>query len=126
MHFLPHSFLTRRSSELREPAGGLGNHRQAHARARDRRSEIESVGIVVRRDDGAQVAAVLDRGDRSDIGEDSRKHSGLPGALVDLEPVAAKLARSEEHTSELQSLMRISYAVFCLKKKNTKYYNTKK
>src|SRR3546814_7046937 len=30
------------------------------------------------------------------------------------------LTRSEEHTSELQSLMRISYAVFCLKKKNTK------
>src|SRR3546814_9732736 len=29
-------------------------------------------------------------------------------------------ARSEEHTSELQSLMRISYAVFCLKKKNAK------
>src|SRR3546814_9842317 len=28
-------------------------------------------------------------------------------------------ARSEEHTSELQSLMRISYAVFCLKKKNS-------
>src|SRR3546814_717413 len=31
----------------------------------------------------------------------------------------ADLFRSEEHTSELQSLMRISYAVFCLKKKNT-------
>src|SRR3546814_9247065 len=30
-------------------------------------------------------------------------------------------ARSEEHTSELQSLMRISYAVFCLKKKNKNY-----
>src|SRR3546814_1363539 len=30
----------------------------------------------------------------------------------------ARTARSEEHTSELQSLMRISYAVFCLKKKN--------
>src|SRR3546814_8080881 len=30
----------------------------------------------------------------------------------------ASSARSEEHTSELQSLMRISYAVFCLKKKN--------
>src|SRR3546814_10476343 len=29
-----------------------------------------------------------------------------------------RLGRSEEHTSELQSLMRISYAVFCLKKKN--------
>src|SRR3546814_7282309 len=33
--------------------------------------------------------------------------------------------RSEEHTSELQSLMRISYAVFCLKKKNNKKHNTK-
>src|SRR3546814_5735054 len=32
--------------------------------------------------------------------------------------VAIEQARSEEHTSELQSLMRISYAVFCLKKKN--------
>src|SRR3546814_7990239 len=33
--------------------------------------------------------------------------------------IAARRIRSEEHTSELQSLMRISYAVFCLKKKNT-------
>src|SRR3546814_8378782 len=34
------------------------------------------------------------------------------------------LNRSEEHTSELQSLMRISYAVFCLKKKNNKSHQT--
>src|SRR3546814_3453383 len=33
-------------------------------------------------------------------------------------PSADRTSRSEEHTSELQSLMRISYAVFCLKKKN--------
>src|SRR3546814_5926920 len=33
------------------------------------------------------------------------------------------IIRSEEHTSELQSLMRISYAVFCLKKKNYKKYH---
>src|SRR3546814_8995115 len=33
-------------------------------------------------------------------------------------PDQSRAARSEEHTSELQSLMRISYAVFCLKKKN--------
>src|SRR3546814_1487425 len=33
--------------------------------------------------------------------------------------------RSEEHTSELQSLMRISYAVFCLKKKKQHYNNNK-
>src|SRR3546814_11902806 len=38
----------------------------------------------------------------------------LPGDDVD--PI---VTRSEEHTSELQSLMRISYAVFCLKKKNS-------
>src|SRR3546814_2347882 len=38
--------------------------------------------------------------------------------LVDTDGTPAPvLARSEEHTSELQSLMRISYAVFCLKKK---------
>src|SRR3546814_2282677 len=38
-------------------------------------------------------------------------------------PWAPRFARdrSEEHTSELQSLMRISYAVFCLKKKNKKH-----
>src|SRR3546814_2458668 len=50
----------------------------------------------------------------------------------DLWPKPLMLYRSEEHTSELQSLMRISYAVFCLKKKkknnnstqkNTNYYN---
>src|SRR3546814_4934446 len=35
-------------------------------------------------------------------------------------PRGARTARSEEHTSELQSLMRISYAVFCLKKKKQK------
>src|SRR3546814_1057165 len=44
---------------------------------------------------------------------------------VDIGPVITQdarqnIERSEEHTSELQSLMRISYAVFCLKKKNNK------
>src|SRR3546814_4384847 len=50
---------------------------------------------------------------------------GMAGAIVNMSSVNAVLAipsitpyRSEEHTSELQSLMRISYAVFCLKKKN--------
>src|SRR3546814_4930976 len=46
---------------------------------------------------------------------------GLDAARVELlqtdETTDAVLHRSEEHTSELQSLMRISYAVFCLKKK---------
>src|SRR3546814_3052954 len=41
-----------------------------------------------------------------------------------LQVAAFRSNRSEEHTSELQSLMRISYAVFCLKKKTTKQINT--
>src|SRR3546814_7826622 len=45
------------------------------------------------------VQAELERGDHAEV-------------------AAAAPQRSEEHTSELQSLMRISYAVFCLKKKN--------
>src|SRR3546814_19869958 len=50
------------------------------------------------------------------------------GLLVDLQPAAYVRVdadgdvRSEEHTSELQSLMRISYAVFCLKKKIKRKY----
>src|SRR3546814_3617456 len=39
---------------------------------------------------------------------------------VDLVDCLVEFGRSEEHTSELQSLMRISYAVFCLKKKKRK------
>src|SRR3546814_1112361 len=39
-------------------------------------------------------------------------------ALLPPMPAPTQQKRSEEHTSELQSLMRISYAVFCLKKKN--------
>src|SRR3546814_5072189 len=40
-------------------------------------------------------------------------------ALYEREVARQRATRSEEHTSELQSLMRISYAVFCLKKKKT-------
>src|SRR3546814_6970349 len=40
------------------------------------------------------------------------------GSGVYVDDVQAEFRRSEEHTSELQSLMRISYAVFCLKQKN--------
>src|SRR3546814_6118804 len=59
-----------------------------------------------------------------------RKYVGLDGAVVGIDTFGASapiddlmphfgftVERSEEHTSELQSLMRISYAAFCLKKK---------
>src|SRR3546814_2288728 len=51
------------------------------------------------------------RGTRSGQSPQLPEQSGRPHFGV--------LSRSEEHTSELQSLMRISYAVFCLKKKKT-------
>src|SRR3546814_6201026 len=49
-------------------------------------------------------------------GEGGAVRAGLPS-----DAGAVFTARSEEHTSELQSLMRISYAVFCLKKNTTQY-----
>src|SRR3546814_10039247 len=58
-----------------------------------------------------------DRGDRGDRG--GRGGSGGGGRDGDRRRDRGDRDRSEEHTSELQSLMRISYAVFCLKKKNS-------
>src|SRR3546814_1175960 len=46
------------------------------------------------------------------------RFSGIPRAKARSRSPTSASVRSEEHTSELQSLMRISYAVFCLKKKN--------
>src|SRR3546814_8676752 len=46
-------------------------------------------------------------------------HAGIATQMVVERQMNAKGQRSEEHTSELQSLMRISYAVFCLKKTKT-------
>src|SRR3546814_7311686 len=48
----------------------------------------------------------------------ARRQGDEPGGLLAGLADRGRPARSEEHTSELQSLMRISYAVFCLKKKN--------
>src|SRR3546814_7222033 len=85
-----------------------------------------------------QRAAALALGGRHDIlgllgAVEDQPHQLRPGlarlgALADLGIGFSKLGRladqlrSEEHTSELQSLMRISYAVFCLKKKKLHNY----
>src|SRR3546814_9705545 len=74
---------------------------------------------------------------RSKFGSKSLRHSGCTGLRRNglrnrrlryrgLDCAGAFVDRSEEHTSELQSLMRISYAVFCLKKKkkNKKHNET--
>src|SRR3546814_7125458 len=65
-------------------------------------------GLLAVRDNPEHVAAMR----AHDIG-------AIDLVVVNLYPFAQTVARSEEHTSELQSLMRISYAVFCLQKKKT-------
>src|SRR3546814_1728539 len=80
---------------------------------------------------GAERHGMDDRRHRKDAGSATCR-AGITLVLVVggvgttlRSPVIAAIGvhyRSEEHTSELQSLMRISYAVFCLKKKNN--YNT--
>src|SRR3546814_10312955 len=55
----------------------------------------------------------------------ARKRSDAPASIGTSSRIGAtKTIRSEEQTSELQSLMRISYAVFCLKKKNNPHKTT--
>src|SRR3546814_9389151 len=56
------------------------------------------------------------------IGAEGESHPGGCDRPPDRTAQRADRPRSEEHTSELQSLMRLSYAVFCLKKKK-KYYH---
>src|SRR3546814_7273792 len=57
-------------------------------------------------------------GDEDAVVEIERLAVEVARGFADLEKLLDLGMRSEEHTSELQSLMRISYAVFCLKKKN--------
>src|SRR3546814_4384041 len=60
---------------------------------------------------------------RAAVSSSERSAARLRGhgiTVLDLNQIDS-MPRSEEHTSELQSLMRISYAVFCLKKNNTQH-----
>src|SRR3546814_4819562 len=74
---------------------------------------------ALRRQRPASAWAFRSKGVRDPGGRDLAADDAL--ARIGLQPINA---RSEEHTSELQSLMRISYAVFCLKKKTTIDYET--
>src|SRR3546814_8151382 len=73
-----------------------------------------------------EVALLRKRGEQGHVGgeavreEQRRLRSEEAGRLFFERLMFGCVARSEEHTSELQSLMRISYAVFCLKKKKQK------
>src|SRR3546814_7264178 len=94
------SFPTRRSSDLLV----MLDHDDAVARVDEAVEEPEEVVDV-----GEMQAR---RGFVEHIDRPRLRHRDR-----ELEPLPLPARRSEEHTSELQSLMRISYAVFCLKKK---------
>src|SRR3546814_1791700 len=75
-------------------------------------AKARPVGLDVLRSRHHHIAAVLCCRSTSMIGQDSKQRTYWQHRRQRM------IMRSEEHTSELQSLMRISYAVFCLKTKN--------
>src|SRR3546814_9766931 len=86
-----------------------------------RRSDILSGLQAARQQDAFGVVAGVQSISVTFYSPDSDRHGSIVIALevrvVEIDGVVAVLDRSEEHTSALQSLMRISYAVFCLTKK---------
>src|SRR3546814_5932103 len=100
---------------------------QEFDQAEKRMTELRAAGHAVSaRYDRRRARVVVALNTGVELTFPARLAEGLadapPDALTDIEVSAAGLGlhwRSEEHTSELQSLMRISYAVFCLKKKTT-------
>src|SRR3546814_4623015 len=98
----------------------------------DRIELVDSLGHLLKREIDQQNGILLNNAQQHQETDEHRHGNGLSG---DMERQCAAQRRehqrshiykwrqrSEEHTSELQSLMRISYAVFCLKKKNTTIY----
>src|SRR3546814_2109832 len=96
----------------------------AEVEQRQRGAGAGAVGVAAILEQARQGAAErADRARQRDRWEERRARRTDIGVLSDQQVFGAQhvgtAQRSEEHTSELQSLMRISYAVFCLKKKKT-------
>src|SRR3546814_9307223 len=119
---MTHSFPTRGSSELIGIAVGAGQAGFGAA--------VVLVGYGHAKAAAAVILAPLDVDRRGTVGTHTAKavhvrrphrrdlrHEADQAGDIAAERRAVAAVRSEEHTSELQSLMRISYAVFCLKNK---------
>src|SRR3546814_8749146 len=106
----PSTTLFRSLPRKQRPRGGFVHHRLAHQR--DRRAAIAQELVVERLPRLAPTTA------RGPIVAQPHDHQ-LAERVVEIGGIigAARGLRSEEHTSELQSLMRTPYADFCLKKK---------
>src|SRR3546814_7476328 len=118
-------FPHRRSEPLVAAAGP--DRAVSHPRVADR--VVDRPGLAIRAADiPAPAGAVAFDNERallrSDQDQDPHRHSGLlrsccVSGFIKLISTCRPSVRSEEHTSELQSLMRIKYAAFCLNKKHT-------
>src|SRR3546814_2345631 len=109
------SFPTRRSSDLRTTEDGV-----------EIATWLAEIGVTFERwrTHAPLAADATDEDVCQAYADDIARLKGLGGyrsvdiaRLLPDNPAAPQMRRSEEHTSELQSLMRISYADFCLKKK---------
>src|SRR3546814_8687368 len=90
----------------------------------DRREPLQHYGKDQQRVDGDDEVGNRDEADRQHRDQLVREAIAANGGeAAERDADEGGPARSEEHTSELQSLMRISYAVFCLKKKKTTKQN---
>src|SRR3546814_9154559 len=94
-----------RAAAVRAPNGNSRAAGKAHERPRDKHA--------------TDTAKQLQRAQREHRKEGKQGRAQAVGVVRRLTRGERHAERSEEHTSELQSLMRISYAVFCLKKKTT-------
>src|SRR3546814_9320024 len=107
----------RRAEQRRERM--IGERRDQYAK-----DDRQRLSKTRRKQDCEQLRLVADFGERDDggRGEQGFHDNSGAGRLRDSNRHQTRrpARRSEEHTSELQSLMRISHAVFCLKQKNNK------
>src|SRR3546814_1048663 len=94
-----------------ESVGGTQSNISGHLRC------LKDCGLVLDQRTGREVRYCIAHPDVVDVLRAAERLLARTGHSIDLCPSYRPGGRSEEHTSELQSLMRISYAVFCLKKK---------
>src|SRR3546814_3962097 len=111
---MTHSFPTRRSSDLTYPGADPRSQGGTPGRAAESRRQICRTGARRRPECPSRRHGPIEA-----AGEGWRYFQGRASRHL-----RGHTERSEEHTSELQSLMRISYAVFCLKKKKKKHNKT--
>src|SRR3546814_20900717 len=110
---MTHPFPTLRLSVL---LGQFGRRDRAERRRQRRRHRPPVHQIAAVPDDDAGIGI---EGREGDVIIVAVAHDAGIGMIAGENGIEEGAVRSEEHTSELQSLMRISYAVFCLKTKNT-------